>query len=118
MSVARIPYPVSDTAICQSPPRKCDSIYIRAPAGEYRDALINRFPRTLLHANGIDIDETDRPASNRERSADVFNVFNQREPIDYDNYTQVTFPVRNPDFGRVIEYQDPIQARVGLRFEF
>ena len=45
------------------------------------------------------------------------HVFNQREPIDYD-YTQVTFPVRNPDFGRVIEYQDPIQARVGLRFEF
>ena len=50
--------------------------------------------------------------------ADVFNVFNQREPIDYDNYTESTFTVLNPDFGRVIEYQDPIQARIGLRFEF
>jgi hypothetical protein len=50
--------------------------------------------------------------------ADVFNLFNRREPVDYDNYTEVTFQVRNPDFGRVIEYQDPIQARIGLRFEF
>jgi outer membrane receptor protein involved in Fe transport len=50
--------------------------------------------------------------------ADVFNIFNQREPVDYDNYTETTFTVANPDFGRVIEYQEPIQARVGLRFEF
>jgi hypothetical protein len=50
--------------------------------------------------------------------ADVFNLFNQREPIDYDNYTEAAFGVPNPDFGRVIEYQDPIQARIGLRFEF
>ena len=50
--------------------------------------------------------------------ADVFNVFNQREVIDYDNYTEAAFGVLNPDFGRVIEYQDPIQARVGLRFQF
>jgi hypothetical protein len=49
--------------------------------------------------------------------ADMFNVFNRREPVDYDNYTETTFTVANPDFGRVIEYQEPIQAR-GLCFEF
>ena len=49
---------------------------------------------------------------------DVFNLFNRREPVDYDNYTEFSFGVPNPDFGRVIEYQDPLQARFGVRFEF
>ncbi len=50
--------------------------------------------------------------------ADVFNVFNRREPMDYDNYTEVSFGVTNPDFGRVIAYQAPRSLRVGARFVF
>nr|MBP7570585.1 TonB-dependent receptor [Acidobacteriota bacterium] len=50
--------------------------------------------------------------------AQVFNVFNRREPLDYDNYTEVSFGVPNPDFGRVIAYQAPRSLRVGARFVF
>jgi hypothetical protein len=48
---------------------------------------------------------------------DVFNVFNRRAPLDYDFYTEAAFGVVNPDFGRIIEYQDPIRARIGVRFD-
>jgi hypothetical protein len=51
-------------------------------------------------------------------TADVFNLFNRRTAQDYDNYTEASFQVLNPDFGRVIEFQDPIAARFGLRFTF
>jgi outer membrane receptor protein involved in Fe transport len=51
-------------------------------------------------------------------TADVFNLFNRRSALDYDNYTEASFAVANPDFGRVIEYQNPISARVGLRVTF
>ena len=50
--------------------------------------------------------------------SDVLNVFNRRSALDYDNYTEAAFGVTNPDFGRVIEYQDPVAARVGLRLDF
>jgi len=50
--------------------------------------------------------------------ADVFNLFNRRAPLDYDNYTEAAFGVENPDFGRVIQFQEPIRARVGVRFDF
>jgi len=51
-------------------------------------------------------------------TADVFNLFNRRTALDYDNYTEASFAVANPDFGQILEYQDPISARVGLRFVF
>lgn len=51
-------------------------------------------------------------------TADVFNLFNRRTATDYDNYTEVSFRVPNPDFGRVLSYQSPITARIGLRLEF
>lgn len=50
--------------------------------------------------------------------ADVFNVFNRRSALDDDNYTEAAFGVLNPDVGRVIEYQEPITARVGVRLNF
>jgi hypothetical protein len=50
--------------------------------------------------------------------ADVFNVFNRRSALDYDNYTEAAFGVTNPDFGRVLEYQEPIAARIGVRLNF
>jgi outer membrane receptor protein involved in Fe transport len=50
--------------------------------------------------------------------SDVFNVFNRRSALDYDNYTEAAFGVINPDFGRIMEYQEPITARIGLRLDF
>lgn len=51
-------------------------------------------------------------------TGDIFNLFNRRSATDYDNYTEVSFQVPNPDFGRAIDYQTPITARIGLRLEF
>lgn len=50
--------------------------------------------------------------------ADVFNVVDTHEVLDYDNYTEVEFTVPNPDFGRVIAYQAPRRLRVGARFSW
>jgi hypothetical protein len=50
--------------------------------------------------------------------ADVFNLFNQQAVTDYDYYTEVAFQQANPNFGRIIAYQNPRTARFGLRFEF
>jgi len=50
--------------------------------------------------------------------ADAFNLFNQQRVLDYDNYTEISFQVTNPNFGRVIAYQNPRTVRFGARFEF
>ena len=55
--------------------------------------------------------------------ADLFNVFNTQRPLDYDNYTQSSFPIANPDFGQparggIPTYQEPFRARLGVRLEF
>lgn len=50
--------------------------------------------------------------------ADVFNLFNQAGVLDYDDYTESTFGEANPDFGRILVYQNPFTLRVGARLEF
>jgi outer membrane receptor protein involved in Fe transport len=59
--------------------------------------------------------------------ADVFNLFNTQTPLMYDQWTQLTGPVPNPDFGAPItqvlagappQFQTPRQVRVGARFTF
>jgi len=50
--------------------------------------------------------------------ADVFNVFNSQQVIQYDNYTEISFQAPNPDFGSRLEYQAPRRVRVGARFTF
>jgi hypothetical protein len=50
--------------------------------------------------------------------ADVFSAFDSQDVLNYDNCTQFEAGVPNPDFGRVIGYQTPRQARVGVRFTF
>jgi carboxypeptidase family protein/TonB-dependent receptor-like protein len=57
--------------------------------------------------------------------ADGFNLFNTQDPLDYDNYTEVSFGAPNPDFGtpkagggRSPAYHTPFQLRVGARFEW
>jgi len=59
--------------------------------------------------------------------ADVFNVFNERRVLYYDQNTQNDNGVTNPDFGKPVntglsgnppQYQAPFNMRVGVRFEF
>ena len=50
--------------------------------------------------------------------ADAFNLFNTRRALRYDDWTEVSFAVPNPDFGNVIVYQQPFTMRIGARFEF
>jgi hypothetical protein len=60
--------------------------------------------------------------------ADVFNLFNERRTLNYDNWTELSFRVPNPDFGAPIsrtqsspqfpQFQTPIQVRIGARFSF
>jgi Carboxypeptidase regulatory-like domain/TonB dependent receptor-like, beta-barrel len=58
--------------------------------------------------------------------ADVFNVFNTQTVLDYDNFSELSIGVTNPDFGTagvsgVISGQQfvhPRQLRIGVRYEF
>jgi hypothetical protein len=56
--------------------------------------------------------------------ADVFNVLDTKDPLDYDNYTELGFGTENPDFGTpkagggtLPQYHAPRQIRLGARFE-
>lgn len=49
---------------------------------------------------------------------DAFNAFNLRRVVDYNQNTELSFGVDNPDFGAVAAYQEPRRVRLGLRFEF
>jgi hypothetical protein len=55
--------------------------------------------------------------------ADVFNLFNRQQPLDYDPNTETTFGVLNPDIGQASRFnlaqlQTPRALRVGVRYEF
>jgi hypothetical protein len=50
--------------------------------------------------------------------ADLFNLLDVRDAVQYDYYTEIAPNRPNPDFGRVIAYQQPLQLRVGVRFGF
>jgi len=50
--------------------------------------------------------------------ADVFNLFDSQQVVQYDNYTEISFQAPNPDFGTRLEYQAPRRLRVGARFTF
>ncbi len=50
--------------------------------------------------------------------ADIFNIFNPQDAIDYDQNTEIRFRVDNPDFGRRILYQNPRSVRLGVRYDF
>jgi hypothetical protein len=49
---------------------------------------------------------------------DLFNLFDRRRVLDYNQNTEITFGVPNPDFGKVSAYQRPRRIRLGVRFEF
>ena len=59
--------------------------------------------------------------------ADVFNLFDTQTVLMYDQWTQLTGPAPNPDFGAPItqvlagappQFQTPRQIRLGARLSF
>jgi hypothetical protein len=59
--------------------------------------------------------------------ADIFNLFDTQTVLMYDQWTQLTFPIANPDFGAPVtqvlagappQFQTPRQIRFGARFTF
>jgi Carboxypeptidase regulatory-like domain/TonB dependent receptor-like, beta-barrel len=55
--------------------------------------------------------------------ADIFNLFNRQQPLDYDPNTETTFGVLNPDVGQpsrfnLAQLQTPRALRIGVRYEF
>ena len=50
--------------------------------------------------------------------ADLFNTFNQQAVLRYNQFTDLSFQVTDPDFGRSREYAQPFRLRFGARFEF
>ena len=50
--------------------------------------------------------------------ADFFNLFNNQYVSQYTQNTQIGYLVPEPDYGRPWEYADPLQMRLGVRFEF
>jgi len=59
--------------------------------------------------------------------ADIFNLFNEKRAMSYDQNTQLVYPTPNPDFGKPIstlllgnppQFQAPLAARVGVRVQF
>jgi hypothetical protein len=50
--------------------------------------------------------------------ADVFNLAGRQGVRDYDDFTETTFGAENPDFGRILVYQDPRTIRFGVRVQF
>jgi len=58
--------------------------------------------------------------------ADVFNLLNRRDPITYDTYTESSFGVPNPDFGKAAAFggaqqtafETPRQILLGARFQW
>ncbi len=49
---------------------------------------------------------------------DIFNLLNTQEVVNYDYYTEANFGVPNPDFGRAIEFQQPLALRIGARYQW
>jgi hypothetical protein len=55
---------------------------------------------------------------------DLFNLFNQKTVLDYDNFTESTFASPNPNFGQPRSLADgpaiqaPFGVRLGVRYSF
>ncbi len=58
--------------------------------------------------------------------ADVFNLFNRRAALNYDNWSEITFGAVNPNFGQptlgggssTSSFQAPLSIRFGARFDW
>lgn len=92
-----------------------------APRGsglETEDGFRKRTPREVTfdaHA-----DYTLRLGGDRRivLMADGFNLTNRQSALNYDQNTETGFGRPDPDFGRIIQYANPMRIRVGARFEW
>jgi outer membrane receptor for ferrienterochelin and colicin len=50
--------------------------------------------------------------------ADAFNMFNNDNPVDYNNTTEIHFGAPDEDYGRILAFQTPRRIRLGARFEW
>jgi hypothetical protein len=50
--------------------------------------------------------------------ADVFNIFNDQEPVRFDDNIELQAGVPDPDFLKPIEYQNPRTWRLATRWSF
>jgi hypothetical protein len=57
----------------------------------------------------------------------VFNLFDSQRVLMYDQWTELSFQVPNPDFGKPItqvlpghppQFETPLQVRIGARLSF
>jgi hypothetical protein len=57
---------------------------------------------------------------------DIFNLFNRRAALNYDNWSEITFGTANPNFGQqtlgggssTSSFQSPFSLRLGARFDW
>ena len=57
---------------------------------------------------------------------DIFNLFNRRAALNYDNWSEITFGTSNPNFGQptlgggssTSSFQSPLSIRLGARFDW
>jgi hypothetical protein len=83
---------------------------------------VNGFRERADFQYGLDI-HVDYRINVGENSAitligDLFNTFNQQASLRYNQATDLSFQVSDPDFGRTLEYAAPFRLRFGARFEF
>ena len=92
---------------------------------------IDGFQTRTPFLNNVDLQASYRLSLGGSRSitllADTFNVFNSQRVTMYDQWTELTGPVPNPDFGAPItqvlagappQFQIPRQVRLGARVAF
>ncbi len=51
-------------------------------------------------------------------NVDVFNLFNEQQPVAFDDNIEVTAATLNPNYGRITGYQSSRTIRVGAAFEW
>jgi hypothetical protein len=99
---------------------------VRGAGIETADGYRRRGPSVVLL--DLHLDHTMRIGGTRRLifTADVFNLFNSRDPITYDTWSEVQFGTPNPDFGKPATFggsqqdafETPRQVRLGVRFQW
>lgn len=98
---------------------------VRGEGFETADGFKKRAPMDAQ----IDFHADYRPTIGGQRFtvlADVFNLFNRRAALNYDNWYETAFGTLNPNFGQPTNgggssqpgYQAPLALRLGVRFDW
>lgn len=82
--------------------------------GGFRDRADFQYGLDLHVDYRINVGET----SSVTLIGDLFNTFNQQAVLRYNQFTDLSFQVSDPDYGRSREYAVPFRLRFGARFEF